>query len=130
MHCRSGYSSQLGTLVLSEDTGHQEGRGDSREESRGESRPRCTLTLNTRQPSPRHLNCDTCFRARRDHTHCLEQMYNIVYHRRVLNVSRAWYADCNGLYTLSNLSAAWDKRRPVYERIHGGTRPQDKRSPD
>ena len=104
--------------MLSEDTGHQE--------ARGEGRPRCTLTLNTRQPSSRHLNCDTCFRARRDHTHYSQQMYN-THHCRVLNVSRAWYADCNGLYTLSNLSAAWDKRRPVYERIHGGTSPQDKR---
>ena len=73
-HCRTGYSGQLGTLVLSEDTGHQDGRVDTRGESRGESRPRCTLTLNTRQPSSRHLNCDTCFRARRDHTHYLQQI--------------------------------------------------------
>ena len=47
---------------------------------------------------------------------------------RVVNVSNAWYADCNGLYTLTNLTSVWDPKRVVYERIQGGINPQDKRS--
>ena len=46
---------------------------------------------------------------------------------RLLNVSNAWYADCNGLYSLSNLTAVWDKKRVVYMRIHGGINPGDRR---
>ena len=57
---------------------------------------------------------------------------------RVLNVTGAGYADCNGLYTLSNntryqlisnqslifsnplFASIWDSKRVVYERIAGG----------
>jgi len=39
---------------------------------------------------------------------------------RVLNVTGAGYADCNGLYTLSNNTSIWDSKRVVYERIAGG----------
>ena len=46
---------------------------------------------------------------------------------RLLNVSNAWYADCNGLYSLTNLTAVWDKKRVVYMRIHGGINPGDRR---
>ena len=46
---------------------------------------------------------------------------------RLLNVSNAWYADCNGLYSLTNLTAVWDKKRVVYQRIHGGINPGDMR---
>ena len=45
----------------------------------------------------------------------------------VVNVSNAWYADCNGLYTITNLTSVWDPKRLVYERIKGGINPQDKR---
>ena len=47
---------------------------------------------------------------------------------RLLNVSNAWYADCNGLYSLTNLTAVWDKKRVVYQRVQGGVNPGDKRS--
>jgi len=46
---------------------------------------------------------------------------------RILNVSNAEYADCNGLYTISNLSSVWDSKRIVYERIAGGLRSHEKR---
>merc|ERR1719471_677441 len=46
---------------------------------------------------------------------------------KVLNVSGAGYADCSGLYTISNLTSIWDSKRVVYERIAGGWRPMDKR---
>ena len=42
-------------------------------------------------------------------------------------MSNAWYADCNGLYSLTNLTAVWDKKRVVYMRIHGGINPGDRR---
>jgi hypothetical protein len=29
---------------------------------------------------------------------------------RILNVTGAGYADCNGLYTLSNLTSIWDSK--------------------
>ena len=56
-----------------------------------------------------------------------------VYHQliinfRLLNVSNAWYADCNGLYSLTNLTAVWDKKRVVYQRVQGGINPGDMRS--
>ena len=47
---------------------------------------------------------------------------------RLLNVSNAWYADCNGLYSLTNLTAVWDKKRAVYQRVQGGVNPGDMRS--
>jgi len=46
---------------------------------------------------------------------------------RLLNVTGAGYADCSGLYTISNLTSIWDSKRVVYERIAGGWRPMDKR---
>ena len=48
-------------------------------------------------------------------------------HTRLVNVSNAWYADCNGLYTITNLSSVWDPKRLVYQRIKGGINPEDKR---
>ena len=47
---------------------------------------------------------------------------------RVINVTGAGYADCSGLYTISNLTSIWDSKRIVFERIAGGWRPMDKRS--
>ena len=46
---------------------------------------------------------------------------------RVLNVTGAGYADCSGLYSISNLTSIWDSKRIVFERIAGGWRPMDKR---
>merc|ERR1719382_1383929 len=46
---------------------------------------------------------------------------------KVLNVTGAGYADCSGLYTISNLTSIWDSKRVVFERIAGGWRPMDKR---
>ena len=46
---------------------------------------------------------------------------------RVLNVTGAGYADCSGLYTISNMTSIWDSKRIVVERIAGGWRPNDKR---
>ena len=46
---------------------------------------------------------------------------------RLVNVTNASYADCNGLYTITNLTSVWDPKRIVYERIKGGINPQDKR---
>ena len=45
----------------------------------------------------------------------------------MINVTGAGYADCNGLYTISNESSIWDNKRIVYERVVGGWRPMDKR---
>ena len=39
----------------------------------------------------------------------------------------AGYADCDGLYSISNMSSIWDNKRIVYERVAGGWRPMDKR---
>ena len=49
------------------------------------------------------------------------------YHYRVLNVTGAGYADCSGLYAISNMTSIWDSKRVVFERIAGGWRPMDKR---
>ena len=46
---------------------------------------------------------------------------------RLINVTGAGYADCNGLYTISNHTAIWDNKRIVYERVVGGWSPMDKR---
>merc|ERR1719382_189705 len=46
---------------------------------------------------------------------------------KVLNVTGAGYADCSGLYSISNLTSIWDSKRIVFERIAGGWRPMDKR---
>jgi hypothetical protein len=32
---------------------------------------------------------------------------------RILNVTGAGYADCNGLYTLSNLTSIWDSKARI-----------------
>ena len=48
-------------------------------------------------------------------------------HYRVLNVTGAGYADCSGLYAISNMTSIWDSKRVVFERIAGGWRPMDKR---
>ena len=39
-----------------------------------------------------------------------------------MNVTGAGYADCSGLYSISNLTSIWDSKRVVYERIAGGWR--------
>ena len=44
----------------------------------------------------------------------------------MINVTGAGYADCNGLYTISNETGIWDNKRIVYERVVGGWRPMDK----
>ena len=36
---------------------------------------------------------------------------------RVVQVSGADYADCNGLYSLTNLSSVWDTKHIVYTRL-------------
>jgi len=46
---------------------------------------------------------------------------------RMINVTGAGYADCDGLYSISNMSSIWDNKRIVYERVAGGWRPMDKR---
>ena len=46
---------------------------------------------------------------------------------RLINVTGAGYADCDGLYSISNMSSIWDNKRIVYERVAGGWRPMDKR---
>ena len=45
----------------------------------------------------------------------------------MINVTGAGYADCDGLYSISNMSSIWDNKRIVYERVAGGWRPMDKR---
>jgi len=69
--------------------------------------PRCVLRMNNLTDSSG--SCSLCART------------------RLLNVSGAGYADCSGLYTISNLTSIWDGKRVVYERIAGGWRPMDKR---
>ena len=46
---------------------------------------------------------------------------------RLINVTGAGYADCEGLYSISNMTSIWDNKRMVYERVAGGWRPMDKR---
>ena len=46
---------------------------------------------------------------------------------RLINVTGAGYADCDGLYSSSSLASIWDNKRMVYERVAGGWRPTDKR---
>jgi len=46
---------------------------------------------------------------------------------KVINVTGAGYADCSGLYAISNMTSIWDSKRIVFERIAGGWRPMDKR---
>ena len=46
---------------------------------------------------------------------------------RVINVTGAGYADCSGLYAISNMTSIWDSKRIVFERVAGGWRPMDKR---
>jgi len=38
----------------------------------------------------------------------------------LLYVSGASYADCNGVYTLTNMTSVWDSKHIVYTRIYGG----------
>ena len=61
------------------------------------------------------------------HISCFHNQILFISVSRLLNVSNAWYADCNGLYSLSNLTAVWDRKRVVYQRIHGGINPGDRR---
>ena len=70
---------------------------------------KCTVRLNSQEKSDLMQTCDMCSQT------------------RLLNVSNAWYADCNGLYSLTNLTSVWDKKRSVFERISGGINPRDKR---
>jgi hypothetical protein len=42
-------------------------------------------------------------------------------------VSGGGYADCNGLYTMSNFTSIWDSKHVVYERIAGGLKVEDER---
>ena len=49
------------------------------------------------------------------------------YVTRLINVTGAGYADCDGLYSISSLTSIWDNKRMVYERVAGGWRPMDKR---
>ena len=53
-------------------------------------------------------------------------MFKLVWFR-LINVTGAGYADCDGLYSISNMSSIWDNKRIVYERVAGGWRPMDKR---
>lgn len=38
----------------------------------------------------------------------------------LLYVSGASYADCNGVYTMTNMTSVWDSKHIVYTRIYGG----------
>ena len=44
---------------------------------------------------------------------------------RVVQVSGADYADCNGLYSLTNMSSVWDTKHIVYSRLD--TKAQERR---
>ena len=39
---------------------------------------------------------------------------------RLLVVSGASYADCDGVYSLTNLTSVWDSKHIVYSRLAGG----------
>ena len=111
--CRHGHGSQLESL-LSVSSGSDLSRSDlSGQLGLQDGQPgrvKCRVRLTGEESSS---VMETC-------AHCLNT--------RVVNVSNAWYADCNGLYTLTNLTSVWDPKRVVYERIQGGINPQDKRS--
>ena len=81
----------------------------------------------TKTKQNRNLELNVCFTLTHltKHLNCFHnEMISVC---RLLNVSNAWYADCNGLYSLTNLTAVWDKKRVVYMRIHGGINPADRR---
>ena len=42
---------------------------------------------------------------------------------RLVVVSGASYADCDGVYTMTNMSSVWDSKHIVYTRIAGGEDP-------
>lgn len=91
---RDGYLTQMGLGPPGEYFPYlQQNRED--EEGGG----RCVVRMN--QPNIT-TNCSICSNS------------------RILNVTGAGYADCNGLYTLSNLTSIWDSKQVVYERIAGG----------
>ena len=46
---------------------------------------------------------------------------------RLLEVRGGSYADCDGLYTLTNLTGVWDAKHTVYTRIAGGQNKADSR---
>ena len=47
----------------------------------------------------------------------------------MVQVSGADYADCSGLYTLTNLSSVWDTKHIVYTRLDTGNTEQRSGSP-
>jgi len=108
---RNGYGSHLDRVFQIKHGTVSIERSEDNEniENASENKYKCTVRLNQNQRSNLLENCDTCFKA------------------RLLNVSNAHYADCNGLYTLTNLSSVWDTKRTVFQRIFGGINPQDKR---
>ena len=79
------------------------------EEGREGGRMKCRVRLTGEEGRSMMETCDHCVKT------------------KVVNVSNAWYADCNGLYSLTNLTAVWDPKRVVYERIEGGLKPQEER---
>lgn len=110
---RNGYLRDIGLIMIPEDYYNYEGREkDSFQprlivdgEEMGDSK--CIVRMTSHNVSS--ANCAVCSNS------------------RLLNVSLAGYADCNGLYTMSNLTSIWDSKRVVYERISGGLRPLEKR---
>ena len=79
------------------------------EDGREAGRMKCMVRLTGEERRSVMETCDHCVRT------------------KVVNVSNAWYADCNGLYSLTNLTAVWDPKRVVYQRIEGGVKPEDER---
>jgi len=95
---RDGYLEQVGF-------GSQEGYYGSGKNLQGGSDDPSRCIVRMAQPNIT-TNCSVCS------------------HSRVLNVTGAGYADCDGLYTISNLTSIWDSKQVVYERISGGYGPE------
>ncbi|XP_023340024.1 uncharacterized protein LOC111710193 [Eurytemora carolleeae] len=94
---RDGHLSQIGFGIPGEYYNYlQKGREEPVEDGGG----RCVVRM--QQTNLTTTNCSVCSNS------------------RVLNVTGAGYADCNGLYTISNQTSIWDSKQVVYERINGG----------
>jgi len=112
---RNGYLKDFGVILLPEDYYNYNFGGRDKEsgqprlivngEEMGDSK--CVVRMTSHNVTS--ANCAVCSNS------------------RLLNVSKAGYADCDGLYTMSNLTSIWDSKRVVYERISGGLMPLEKR---
>ena len=120
-HLESFFPFKAGSGSLSSVISPQAGREGGR--------VRCRLRMTGEEGRSIMQTCTECLNTRSDtptwYIQTSVQGWDEMF--RLVNVSNAWYADCNGLYTITNLSSVWDPKRLVYQRIKGGINPEDNR---